>query len=71
MNKTIGRDIKSAARVARTAAIVGVSKRTVNYVLNGERENEKVMDVFMTLVENERTLDNELTQAVRNLIPFN
>ena len=59
-------DIYRAAKIKRTAELVGVSQRFVNYVLNGERESEDVMAVFMELQEGE----NKLLKAVKELLPF-
>ena len=67
MEKTQRRDTIRAARVKRTAEIVGVSERYVNMVLEGERENEEVMIAFMELKEGE----NLLVESVKKLVPFN
>ena len=67
MGKNRKRDIIRAARITKTADLVGVSKRAVQLVLNGDRNNETVMTVFMELQEGE----NKLLQEVKKLVPFN
>lgn len=67
MSKTSTRDVVRAARIKRTAEIVRVSVRYVQLVLNGDRADEEVLSVFMTLDEGE----NKLVQAVKEMIPFN
>lgn len=66
MDNSNSRDIIRAANIKKTAEIVGVSPRFVNYVLNGDRESEDVLSVFMLLQEGE----NKLLQAVKELLPF-
>lgn len=67
MRNNSGRSTERAAIVAKTAEIMGVSKRYVRYVLAGERENEAVFSTYMTLLEE----FNKLPDAVRQLVPFN
>jgi hypothetical protein len=67
MNKAIQRDSEVATRVKRTAILVGVSERYVYHVLNGERNSEEVLNIYMQLQEGEQILIN----AVKELIPFN
>lgn len=51
---------------ALVAQIHGVSERYVRYVVAGERENEKIMESYMTIIEQ----DNKLLQAVRKAVPL-
>lgn len=67
MEKKSTRDTVRAARIKRTAEIVGVSERYVQLVLNAERQNEEVLLVFMELDEGE----NKLVQEVKKLVPLN
>lgn len=55
-----------AATVKDTAEVTGVSPRFVNMVMNGERDNEVVVSVFMELQEGR----NLLLQSVKKLVPF-
>ncbi len=67
MIKPNKRDVKRAATVKETAEATGVSTRYVNMVMNGERENESVVSVFMELTEGKSLL----LDAVKKLVPFN
>lgn len=64
------KNLKPITRRRDTAAIVaqihGVSKRYVHYVINGERENEKIMETYMEILEQ----DNKLLEAVRKAVPL-
>lgn len=71
MEKTNNRDAIRAARVKRTADIVGVSTDLVYKVLNADRENELVENVFFAIVDADNETDNKLLTAVKKLIPFN
>lgn len=53
-----------AYRVQKTAEICGLETASVYRVLRGERVNEKVMSVFMTISEQ----DNKLLSAVKELV---
>jgi hypothetical protein len=66
MNKTIKREAWKASLAQKTAKICRVSVRFVRMVINGERENEHVMQVYMKLMEGE----NKLLKAVSELVPF-
>jgi hypothetical protein len=68
---TIGRNTQKASRIVRTAQIAGVSERMVRYVLAGERENETIMEIYMSLYENELQLDSALAQHVAKIVPLN
>ena len=61
------RDTIRAARVKKTAGIIGVSERTVRRVINGDTDNENVMSAFMLITEGENKLLNE----VKKLVPLN
>ncbi len=67
MNNQSKRDAKRAATVKETAMLVGVSQRYVRMVMAGDRENDKVIEVFMELTEGK----NLLLQEVKKLVPFN
>lgn len=66
MENNRNRDTINAARVIKTAECVGVSERYVNYVINGERNNDMVLSVFMEIQEGE----NKLLEEVKKLVPF-
>lgn len=66
MQKSNKRNTEQAAIVQKTAKLMGVSKRYVRMVLNGERNNEGVMTCYMEILER----DNALLNAVKELIPF-
>lgn len=67
MEKKGQRDTQRAAIIKKTAEIVGVSERYVRLVLNGDRENQDVVLVFMELSEG----STKLVQQVRKLVPLN
>lgn len=67
MEKKAIRDTVRAARIKRTAEIVGVSERYVQLVLNGDRQNDDVLLVYMEMAEGE----NKLIQEVKKLVPLN
>jgi hypothetical protein len=67
----IGRNTQKASRIVRTAQIAGVSERMVRYVLAGERTNETIMEIYMSLYESEREIDTALAQHVAKLVPLN
>lgn len=64
------RDAIRAARVKRTADIVGCSTDLVYAVLATERNNELVEDVYFQVQEADMETDNKLKEAVRNLVKF-
>lgn len=64
-------ELKRALRVKTTAELTGVSPNHVNKILRGDRENETVVETYMTLVEIEPYYENALIQAVKKLVPFN
>lgn len=66
MQKSNKRNTEQAAIIQKTAKLMGVSKRYVRMVLNGERNNEGVMTCYMEILER----DNALLNAVKELIPF-
>lgn len=64
-------ELKKALRVKTTAELTGVSPNYVNKILRGDRENEAVVETYMTLVEIEPYYENALIEAVKKLVPFN
>ena len=66
MKKTRKRNSEVAVRVQKTAIITGKSTRQVARVISGDSENEKVMEVYMFLNENE----NKLLAAAKKLVEF-
>jgi len=74
MTKTYKRDIERAARIKKTAEIVGVSERQVRRVLGCEQVNDEVLDVYLDLVDLDRAAfeaakENRLLAAVEKLLP--
>lgn len=65
------KDLKKTLRVNMTAELVGVSTNQVYKVLRGDRENEQVMETYMTIKEIEPVYENALVAAVKKLVPFN
>jgi hypothetical protein len=59
------RDVERAARIKKTAYLTGFSERYVRMVMDGDRESENVLNVFMAISEGE----NELLNQVKKLIP--
>ena len=66
MEKNKKRESWKASLAQKTAEITHVSTRYVRYVINGEYENQNVMNVYMALMEGE----NELLARVKELVPF-
>jgi predicted transcriptional regulator len=66
IRKTVKRDVRRAATVLETAEIVGVSQSEVQKVLRADRNNDRVLEVFMELTERK----NALLEEVKKLIPF-
>lgn len=60
------RDVVAAAAKKMTAEATGVSTREVQYVLNGDRENQKVVSAYMEIHEGM----NLLKKQVELLVPF-
>lgn len=69
-NETMPKPTKKQVKrrdVARLVAQVhGVTPRYVRMVMNGERENEAIMDTFMEIVEQ----DNMLLEAIQKAAPI-
>ena len=59
------RDTIKAARVIKTARITGLSERHVRRVLDSKNGNEKVTEVFKTIVEEEDKMERELLQKIK------
>ena len=66
MQNQTERDVRRAATIKETAEVIGVSTRHVQRVLSGDRENDKVIMVFMELTEKK----SELLEEVKKLVPF-
>lgn len=66
MRKTGSRDRFNTVLVSQTADITGYKMRYVYMVLQGIRENEAVLTVYMELKEGH----NKLLEAVKQLVPF-
>jgi hypothetical protein len=66
MRKPTKRNAGVASRVQKTAELARVSERYVRMVINGDRENEEVMRIYMFLNEGE----NKLLKAAKELVPF-
>jgi hypothetical protein len=56
MDKRAKRESWRASLVQKTAKTTGFSTRYVRMVINGDRENQTVMGIYMTLQEGENTL---------------
>lgn len=66
MEKNNKREAFKASLAQKTARIARVSTRYVRMVINGDRENQQVMSVYMQLLEGE----NKLLAQVKELVPF-
>lgn len=66
MEKKIKRSASNASLVQKTAEITGKKTNYVRKVLRADRENQTIMNVYMSLMEGE----NKLLEAVRELVPF-
>ena len=64
--KTKKRDVHKASLVKKTADICGVSESYVYKILDCDRDNENVMATYMTLMQGE----NQLLEEVKKLVPF-
>ena len=59
------------ARVKKTAELTGYSEDYVNRVLGCERNNERILEVYMELEEKEEEVfKNLMHQQVNKLVPF-
>lgn len=67
MEKNNRRDALRASLVQQTASITGLSTRQVRRVINSTSENEKVLGVYMELLEG----NNTLVKHLRELVPLN
>jgi len=59
------RDTIKAARVIKTARITGLSERHVRRVLESRNGNQKVTEVFKTIVEEEDKMERALLQKIK------
>ena len=66
MSKSYSRNIERAALIQKTADITGVSVRHVRRVLESEKKNETIVEVYMTLSE----LSNQLVDEVKRIVPI-
>jgi predicted transcriptional regulator len=62
MTKNNKRDVKRAATIKETAEVIGLSTSQVQKVLRDERDNPKIIDVFMELSERKQKIVDELRQ---------
>jgi len=67
---------KIAARIKRTAEITGFSIRSVQRVINGDQNNESVLEVYMQITELDEQADDilkktSLVKAAEKLVPLN
>jgi hypothetical protein len=62
----IKRSAFNATIVGQVAEILGLEKSMVYKVLNGSRESQQVMSCYMTLLEG----NNKLLEDVKKLVPF-
>lgn len=69
MENTGKRNAIRAARVIRTAKILGVSTDLVYKVLATDRENDAVEEVYHSIVDAETETDNRLLEAVKKVLP--
>ena len=67
MEKINKRSAWKASLAQKTAKTCQVSERYVRMVINGDRENQDVMNVYMKLWEGE----NKLLASVKELVGFN
>jgi len=65
------RDAEKLLNVKMTRKLTGVCSDTVYKVLRGERENETVESVYMTIQELRPVYENALMAAVKKIVPFN
>ena len=64
------RDAVNRSRVLRTHEITGYSISEVEKVIRGDRSNEVIMHVFMTIQEEEQGLANRLVKELERVVPF-
>lgn len=67
-HKTMVKDTIRAARVLRTAKIVGVSPRHVRRVCEGVCQNMDVIDTMVRLAQAEDMIDSLLIQEVKKTV---
>lgn len=47
------RSVDEATRVKKVAQITGKNRRTIKRVINGDYDNDEIMNTYMFLLENE------------------
>ena len=71
MSKMIRRDPVEVARVKKTAELTGFSTRYIRYVLDCERNSDRVMEVYMTLeLEEEEVFKRLMHQQINERVPI-
>lgn len=71
MTKKRKRDAFTASLVQKTAEITSKKTDFVYKVIRGDRENERVMEVYMGLLENTKEVfNNALVTHAAQLVPF-
>lgn len=60
------KDPRVAARVLNTATLAGVSTRSVQRIIKDEQENNKVLGIYIELIQRESLMIEE----VKKLVPF-
>lgn len=60
------KNVRRYSIIEETAEVVKKSKRYVRMVMDGDRENEKIVEVFMAISDGRK----ELLEAVKQLVPF-
>lgn len=68
MEKKIKRESWQASLVRKTADLTGFSERYVRMVINGERDNQLVMNTYMTLWEGENTLLETVKNTLAEMV---
>jgi hypothetical protein len=64
-------DAIMVARAKKTAELTGYSYRYIRYVIECERNSDKVMQVYMTLQEEEEEVFKRLmTQQINKMVPI-
>ena len=64
LRKTIQRDPVRAARVKTVAELLGVSKRQVYRVIDGEQKNDLILETYMQINEGENLLLTAVKQSL-------
>lgn len=70
MGQTNKRSAKTRAIIQDVMEITGYSESMIEKVINGNRENELIMNTYMELLETGNEKKNELKMALGVLVPF-